>query len=57
VLRRAAMLFNKPLDVLEAGDDAFLAGERPLGLSGSGEVGQFRPQFVEINVSHSAPHP
>jgi hypothetical protein len=35
VLRRAAMLFDKPLDLLEAGDDALLArraARRPLRL-------------------------
>ena len=57
MLRRVAVLLDKPLDFLESGDDALLARGAAALLFRLGEVVEFGAQFVEIEVTHSAPRP
>ena len=52
VLRRAAVLLDKSLDFLEAGDDALLARRASaLLLRLRRQVVKFSAQFVEVEVS------
>ncbi|CEJ86407.1 conserved hypothetical protein [Hyphomicrobium sp. GJ21] len=57
MLRRATIFIGEPLDFLEPGDDAFLAGAAPYFLFRLGEVGQLVAQSVKVKVTHSGPHP
>ena len=57
VLRGAAVFLDKALDLLESGDDALLARRASALLLRLGEVVEFGAQFVEVEVTHSDPHP
>jgi hypothetical protein len=53
----AAVFLHKSLNFLEAGDDAFLKGRATALLLRLREVVEFGAQFVEVEVTHSGPHP
>ena len=57
MLRGAAMLLDKSLYLVEASDDTFLACGAPALLLRLCEVVKFGTQFVEVEVTHSGPHP
>lgn len=52
-----AVHFEKSLDFLEPGDDAFLARGPPPFLLGDCEVVEFGAQIVKVDVTHSDPRP
>ncbi|WP_244529514.1 hypothetical protein [Mesorhizobium qingshengii] len=51
------MLLDKSLYLVEAGDDALLLRGAPAFLLRLREVVEFGTQFVEVEVTHSAPRP
>jgi hypothetical protein len=57
VLRQAAKLLDKALNVLEAGDDALFARRSPACLFRRLKFRQFRRQFVKVEVTHRSDLP
>ena len=57
MLWSSIVYLNKPLYLLEPGDDALLARRASDFLLGLCEFVQFLTQFVEVDVSHTDPRP
>ena len=57
MLRRVPVLLDEALNLLETGDDAFLAWRVGSLLLRLGEVVEFAAQVVEVEVTHNVPRP
>ena len=54
---RVTVLLEEPLYLLEARDDAFLAGRTAALLVRLRELVELRAQLIKVEVTHSGPHP